>query len=174
MEKTEYWVEWAVYKTTTARDEDFVAIFDTKEYAKSYLRINYPAGKIRCCCSIDESLAGLEYGYGDTKAEALRNLKAQVKEYGYLPYDPYKSKERVKKKYTREDILNATRDCTDRCAILNISENTACLCVDGEYYTLSEAKMKARLLQLKERATNDKLAQYVVVDRYLRRIYRVR
>lgn len=82
--------------------------------------------------------------------------------------------EQVKKKYTRDDIFSATRGCTDRCAILNISENTACLCVDGEYYTLSEARMKARLLQMKVRATNDKLAQYVVVDRYLRRIYQVK
>lgn len=82
--------------------------------------------------------------------------------------------ERVKKKYTREDIFNATRACTDRCAILNVSDNTACLCVDGEYYTLSKARMEARLLQITARATNDKLAQYVVVDRYLRRIYWVR
>ena len=78
------------------------------------------------------------------------------------------------KMYSREDIFNATRGCTNRCAILNVSENTVCLCVDGEYYTLSEARMAARQLQMKERATNDKQAQYVVVDRFLRRIYWVR
>ena len=82
--------------------------------------------------------------------------------------------ERVNKRYTREDIFNATRGCSDRCAILNVSENTDCICVDGECYNLSEARMKAQLLQMKARETDDKLAQYVVVDRYLRRIYLVR
>ena len=90
MEKIEYYVEWCVYKNANAKDENFVVVLDTKEAATSYQRINHPAGKVRCCCSIDEQLSGNEFGYGDTKAEALRNLKAQVKEYGYLPYDPYK------------------------------------------------------------------------------------
>ena len=90
MEKIVYYEEWAVYKTAIAKDEDFAVIFDTKEYAESYQQINYPAGKVRCCCSIDANLAGNEFGYGDTKADALPNLKAQAREYGYIPYDPYK------------------------------------------------------------------------------------
>ena len=76
--------------------------------------------------------------------------------------------------YSREDIFNATRGCTNRCAILNVSEKQLCFCVEGEYYPLSDARKAAQRLQQKARETYDKLAQYVVVDRYLRRIYWVR
>ena len=91
MEKIEYHVEWGAYPTTETPDYAWENSFDKKEHAKKYLKENgYVEGKVRCCCSIDAQLSGNEFGYGDTEAEALRNLKAQVKEYGYMPYDPYK------------------------------------------------------------------------------------
>ena len=82
--------------------------------------------------------------------------------------------ERVKKRYTREDIFSATRACTDRFAILDISSNKLCLCVDGEYETIKEAKEDARSMQKKARESYNKRSKYVVVDRQNERIYRVK
>jgi len=44
---------------------------------------------VMCCLSVDANLSGNEYGYGENKSEALKNLKEQLKNYGYTPYNPY-------------------------------------------------------------------------------------
>lgn len=80
------------------------------------------------------------------------------------------------KKYTREDIFKALYDCktSDRFAIMNISDNTLCLCIDGEYWQLSEARQDARQMQRTARESYDKKAEYIVVDRIQRRIYKTK
>lgn len=77
-------------------------------------------------------------------------------------------------RHTREDILKATYGTMKRIAIVNISDSQKCLCIDGEYDNLKEAKVDARQMQYTARASYDKRAQYVAVDRALRRIYKIK
>lgn len=87
MERLEYWESWVVLE---GEEQNYVEEFDSKKKAVEFMKLKEIDGIVKCCLSVDASLCGDEYGYGATKAEALKNLKAQLKEYNYIPYDPYK------------------------------------------------------------------------------------
>ena len=57
---------------------------------------------------------------------------------------------------------------------MNISDNQLCLCIAGEYCNLREAKADARQMQRTARESYDKKAEFVAVDRYERRIYKIK
>ena len=91
LQEIEYFESWVAYHNADQEDYDWDYEFDTKEAAKAYLKRMgyYNEGKIKCCLSVDANLSGKEYAYGNTKAEAMRNLKEQIKPYGYKPYNPF-------------------------------------------------------------------------------------
>lgn len=90
MEKKEYFECWVAYRNETDAKENWVEQFNTRKQATAYINENFSHGKVMCCLSVDANLSGDEYGYGETKTEALKNLKNQLKNYGYTPYNPLK------------------------------------------------------------------------------------
>ena len=89
MEQKEYFESWVAYRNNTDAKENWVEQFNTRKQATSYINEHFSKGKVMCCLSVDANLSGNEYGYGENKSEALKNLKEQLKNYGYTPYNPY-------------------------------------------------------------------------------------
>ena len=90
MELTEYFELWVAYRKSTDPDYNWVDGFDTRKQAMNYVNEHFKDGKVRCCLSVDAQLCGDEFAYGDTKAEALKNLKKQLRPHDLKPYDPFK------------------------------------------------------------------------------------
>jgi hypothetical protein len=75
------WTKYVAYPyRTCANESDWVDSFNCKQDAKEWLiEQGYSNGYVKCMCAIDDILAG----YGNTKMQALRDLKSKVQRYGY-------------------------------------------------------------------------------------------